>query len=117
MRHITSISTFALTLVISLTALGSVFALPFYKEGCRRDPNAWTEMRSNVNYACFNQICCLDPSCLGDRPIVRPTIEARCFPALPNGNLKFTPSGFGHGHGLTPGGGTVSGACTGSISC
>ena len=117
MQKITTISTVALTVAISLTALGSAFALPFYKESCRRDPNGWTEIRGNVNYACFNQICCLQPNCLGDHPVVRPTIEQRCFPSLPNGNLKFTPSGFNHGHDIDTGGGSVPGGCGGPTAC
>jgi hypothetical protein len=117
MQQITSISTLAVTLVMSLACLGSAYAVPFEKEGCRRDPNTWTEMRSDIKYSCFKQVCCLNSTCLGPRPLTFPTIEERCFPTLLNGNLKFTPSGFNPGHRLTPGGGTVSGACSGSTAC
>jgi hypothetical protein len=117
MQKISSIATISVALVMSLATLGFAFARPFETEGCRRDPNSWTEMRSNIKYTCFKQVCCLDSSCLGPRPLVRPTIETRCFPSLPNGNLKLTPTGFGHGHGLPTGGGTVPGTCTGSTAC
>ena len=117
MRKINTISTLAITLVASLAFLGSAYAGPFTTEGCRRDPNSWTEMRSNIRFTCFNQVCCLDTSCLGPRPSVRPTIEQRCIPSLPNGNLKLTPSGFNPGHSVGTGGGTVPGGCSGSTAC